>query len=405
MILVEKHNINEYHPYFKECDDLAFKSKNLYNSTLYCVRQSFLFDKFYISYVDLNRKFVQRNKKEYRKLPTKVAKGTMRLVYSNMKSFIALVKKKKKGEYDKPVRLPKYLNKEKGRQVVHYEKDALSFRKKPGYVHLSQTNIFIKSQQDPENIRFVRIVPKGNHYTIEVGYNKKKEKPLDQKKRFVSLDLGVNNLVTLGSNVIEPLIINGRPLKSINQFYNKKIAQAQSELPQGIYISKKINNLYKRRRFKVDDYLHKTTCFLMNHLVSNQIDTVIIGYNSGWKQDVNIGKKNNQNFVYIPFHRLVEMIQYKCEMLGIHCVLQEESYTSKCSFLDNESVEKHDTYLGKRTQRGLFESSKGELINADLNGALNILKKYLQEVWNDQIWLDCIGVSRTPSIKKETITF
>ena len=179
------------------------------------------------------------------------------------------------------------------------------------------------------------------------------------------LQIGVNNLATIGSNVIKPIIINGRPIKSINQFYNKMLSKGR-----------KMNN---KRNFKVDDYLHKASKYLVNHLVSNDIPILIIGHNKGWKQDINIGKVNNQKFVQIPHSRFIDMIKYKCDKVGINVIETEESYTSKCSFKDSEDLKFHEKYLGKRVKRGLFRNSDGSLINADLNGALNILRKVIGE--------------------------
>lgn len=404
-LLVERHIINEGHADFDELDDLCFKSKNLYNTTLYCVRQSFIFQRYYPNYYELNHKFAKRNKDVYRALPTKVSQKIMMLVEQNMKSFFSLIKMKKNGEYDKKVKLPNYLDSEKGRQVVHYGKQAISFKKKKGYIHLSQTSIFVKSNIANENVAFVRIAPKGNHFVIEVGYEVETKEPKNKYKRMVSGDIGLNNLVTLSSNVIEPLIVNGKPIKSINQRYNKEIAKYKSKFPQGVYTSKRIENLYKRRRNKIMDYLHKTTSKLVNYLVSNQIDTLIIGKNNGWKQNINLGKRTNQNFVGVPFDTFIRLLSYKCNINGIYFETQEEAYTSKCSFFDNEPIKKHETYLGKRVKRGLFKTGTDKQINADLNGSLNILKKHCQskEVWNNQLWLDCIAVSSTPNLQKLTI--
>ena len=145
----------------------------------------------------------------------------------------------------------------------------------------------------------------------------------------------------------------------------------------------------------------------MNHLVSNNIDTLIIGQNIGWKQDINIGRRNNQNFVYIPFNKIIKQLIYKCRIYGIIVEIQEESYTSKCSFLDNEEICKHDIYLGKRVRRGLFRTSTNKYINADLNGSLNILKKYLIKnvAWNDTIWSDLVEASSEPNILILTPSF
>lgn len=405
-IRVEKHIINEHHKYFDECKHLTWLSKNLYNTTLYCVRQQFIFNKKYVSYYEINKKFTHRHQHDYRRLPSKVAKMTQKLVDENMRSFFSLLKLKKGEGYDKPIKLPKYL-KSGGLQVVHYNKQALSFKKKKGFVHLSKTNIYIKSNQDINTVRYVKIVPKGNHFLIVVGYSVDKKELLNDNKRYGSIDLGLNNLITFSSNVTKPFIINGKPIKSINQYYNKCISKLKSKLPKNTRTSKHINNLYKRRKHKIDDYFHKSTKELVTHLVSNQINTLIIGYNKGWKQDINIGRRNNQNFVQVPFQRLVQMLIYKCNEQGISVALQEESYTSKCSFLDNEPIQKHGNYKGKRVKRGLFKTENGIIVNADLNGSLNILKKYLikKEVWNENLFSDCIEVCSMPTLKKYTISF
>ena len=321
----------------------------------------------------------------------------MMMVDFAYKSFF---EKRKNG--DKTAKKPKYLHKTKGRQIVFYDKTALSFKRKEGYIALSKTNIFIKSKIPQDKINFVRVNPKGNHFVIDVGYQIDDIEKKENNSRYASIDLGVNNLITLASNVDKPIIINGRPVKSINRFYNKKIAKLKSQLPVGLYSSKQIQNLYKNRKNKIDDYMHKTSRYITDYLVSNQINTLVIGYNKGWKQDVNMGKKNNQNFVYIPYLRLINLLEYKCEMVGIKVEVREESYTSKCSFLDNEEVCEHDKYLGKRVRRGLFVASDGRKINADINGALNILKKYLisKVAWDSQVWEDLVGASSTPNVLK-----
>lgn len=405
-IRIEKHVINEHHEYFDECKHLAWLSKNLYNATLYCIRQQFIFNRKYIGYYEINKKFTHRNQHDYRQLPSKVSNMTQKLVDENMRSFFGLLKLKKDKGYDKPIKLPNYL-KSDGLQVVHYVKQALSFKKKKGFIHLSKTNIFIKTQQNVDNIRYVKIVPKGNHFLIIVGYSVKGIELLEDNSRYGSIDLGLNNLITFSSNVTKPFIINGKPIKSINQYYNKQVSKFKSKLPNNKRTSKHINNLYKRRSHKIDDYFHKVSSKLVNHLVSNRINTLVIGYNKGWKQDIKIGKRNNQNFVQVPFQRLINMLIYKCNEQGISVVLQEESYTSKCSFLDKESIKKHNRYEGRRVKRGLFKTKNGDIINADLNGSLNILKKYLikQEVWNEDLFSDCIEVCSIPTLKKYTISF
>jgi transposase, IS605 orfB family len=289
------------------------------------------------------------------------------------KSFFALVKNKTVKN-----RLPKYLDKVSGRYVATFPKQAISLRefKKTGKLRLSQTDIYITTKITVFNsIKEVRVVPRANSYLIEVVYEVQ-EKQIKKNNNVASIDLGLNNLSTLTFNTNDtPLVINGRPLKSINQYYNKKKAQYQSRLKGGRHASKRISKLTDKRNNKVTDYLHKASRLLVNQLVSKDIGTLVIGKNPNMKQDINIGKVNNQNFVQLPIMRFSEMVKYKCELEGINVIYKEESYTSKCSFLDLETICKHDNYMGRRIKRGLFVSSTGREINADVNGSYNIMLK------------------------------
>ena len=371
-------------PEYNEMDELCFKSKNLYNATLYAVRQSFIKNDEYLNYYRINKIFTEENNVDYRALPAKVSKYTQMLVDFAMKSFFALVRKKKKGEYDRKVRLPKYLDKTKGRMTVHYERRALSFKKRKGYIHLSKTEIFVKMPCDlnENDIKFVRIVPGCGKITVEIGFEREPE-PQVITGSYASIDPGVNNLVTMVDTVTKnPVIINGRSLKSVNQWYNKKIAEMRSETERlhGKHWSRKMSNVTNRRNNKIKDYMHKASSYIVNHLVSNGIGTLIIGEIKEWKQDTNMYKVNNQNFVCIPFEMLKSMLEYKCRLAGIEVARQDESYTSKCSFLDNEEIRKHEKYRGKRSKRGCFKTSDGRKVNADVNSACNIMKKYLLKV-------------------------
>ena len=404
MTLVETHIIKPSDKYFKELDNLCFLSKNLYNATLYAVRQHYIKNKEYLNYYKINKIFTEDKQVDYIALPRKVSKHVQQLVEQDFKSFFALLKKQKDGKYDKKIHLPRYADKVNGRKPLHYEKGALSFKKKKGFINLSKTNIFIKSKISEKDIKFVSIVPCGNCIKIMVGYNKKEEQPTTNN-RYASIDLGLNNFATISSNVMEPFIINGKPLKSINHYSNKLIAHYQSLLPKNTFNSKRIQNIRLKRENKINDYLHKSSSYIVNHLVSNNIKTLVIGYNKEWKQDINMGKVNNQNFVEIPFYKFISILTYKCELQGIQVVKQEESYTSKCSFLDDEDICKHKEYKGNRIYRGLYKSYNGQIINADLNGSLNILKKYLQKnaVWNAQFRADLIQVCSKPILYRVSI--
>ena len=225
----------------------------------------------------------------------------------------------------------------------------------------------------------VRVLPRNNHHIVEIAYKVEEKQLSPNNDRYVSVDLGLNNLATVSSNIEKPFIINGRPLKSINQYWNKEKARLQSFLRDNRKTSKRIERMTNKRNNKVKDYLHKSSRKIVNFLVSKNISTLVIGYNEEWKQNISIGKVNNQSFTSIPFYTFINQLEYKCKLEGINVILTEESYTSKCSFLDNEPLEKQDSYLGKRIKRGLFKTAKGKLINADLNGSLNILRKVIGE--------------------------
>ena len=390
MKLVEKHIINTNSEFYLECDRVCFLSKNLYNYANYIVRQKFIKsskDKElgivehtnYLNYYIINKILISENQTDYISLPRKVSNQTLMLLDKNWKSFFSSIKeyKKNKNKFLGRPKLPKYLNKN-DKFITIYELGSISSKEiKNNIVKLSGTSIKIKTRQT--NIKQCRIIPRGNHFVIEIIYEKEEKKLLNNNGRYCSIDLGLNNLATVGSNVIKPIIINGRPLKSINQFYNKKKSYYQSKLGNK-KSSKRINKLTSKRNRKIEDYLHKSSRYIINHLVSNDIRTLVIGNNKEWKQEINIGSKNNQNFVSIPHYKFISMLRYKCQLEGITIIINEESYTSKCSFLDGEYVGKHDNYCGKRIKRGLFKSAEGVLINADLNGSLNILVKAVPEI-------------------------
>lgn len=377
MYLTERHVVKNN----RELDEICFKTKNLYNKALYLVRQHYFETKSYLSFFEVYRLMADSKDEDYYALPCKVSVQTLMLLDRNFKSFFTLLKKKKKNEYDKPIRIPRYLDKE-GRAIATFPKGSVSkvyLRK--GIIKLSSLSIQIPTKVTESNIVEVRVLPRNNHHVVEVVYKVEEKESKSDNGRYASIDLGLNNLATVGSNVVKPFIINGRPLKSINQYWNKEKSRLQSLLKgnNNKKTSKRIESITNKRNNKVKDYLHKYSKMLVNFLVSNDISTLVIGYNEEWKQNINIGKKNNQTFTAIPFYTFIKQLEYKCKLEGINIILTEESYTSKCSFLDNESVEKHESYLGKRVKRGLFRSAKNRIINADLNGSLNILRKVVGE--------------------------
>ncbi len=324
------------------------------------------------------------------------------IIERNWKSFLAAnnAYKETPSKFKGRPRLPGYKHKIKGRNVVVYTKQAISKKQlKQGLINPSKTEIYLKTKVDTSKIKQVRLVPKLNHYVIEVIYEATEKQYKLEANRYASIDLGLNNLATLTFNQagIKPLLINGRPLKSINQYYNKVKSSLQSLLGEN-QSSKKLKKLCNKREFKINDYLHKASRFIINTLVNEKIGTLIIGHNPNWKQNINIGKRNNQNFVSIPYNKLIEMLSYKAEMVGIQVIITEESYTSKASFMDNDDLPVYKkgqknqvnvstpldvkiersrsfNFSGKRVKRGLYRTSNRKLINADVNGSLNIMRK------------------------------
>jgi len=401
MTLVERHAFKPSDREYAELDTLCFLSKNLYNATLYAMRQHFFSTGEYLGYNRVNADFTHDDQPDYRALPAKVSKLTQKLVDRSFKSFFALLGAKRAGKLDEGfvVRIPKYLDPVKGRQVVEYTRQALSFVE-AGLIRLSGTGIKIPT--DRERVKFVRVVPKENKViVVEVGY----ERPVEYKGigNTAALDLGINNLATVSSDGFTPFIVNGKPLKAINQFYNKHLAELKSRQDSSGSKRKSTNRIHgltRKRNAKVDDYLHKASREVTNHLASNNVNTLVIGYNKGWKQDVSLGRVTNQKFVQIPFLRFIQMLTYKCALSGIMVVTRDESYTSKCSFLDDEAIGRHEGYQGRRVKRGLFKASYGKTINADVNAAFNILKLYLQEkvAWNLEKFKNCVEVCSTPAV-------
>ena len=387
MKLVEQHIIKSNNSVYKELDNLCFLSKNLYNQALYRIRQQFFEDKTFKNYYDLNKELHDENQIDYRALPTNSSQETLKLVNQNYSSFFKSLQKQIKG-----VKIPGYLDKTKGRQIVVYNHMTLpSNLLEKGIIKLPKSNIQFRTKQ--KNIRQVRIVPKNNYIVLEVIYEASIKELLKDNKRYMSIDLGIDNLVSCSSNVSKSFIINGKPIKSINQFYNKKkaVIQSELELKNKKKSSKQIQNLTLKRNNKIKDYFHKASRYIVNQLVNQSINTLIIGKNNGWKQETNIGKKNNQNFVNIPHQMFINQLKYKCQLEGITVIEQEESYTSKVSFFDNDFIpiyQVNDELFkssGKRIKRGLYKTSNGLLINADINGSLNIMRKYLNEVCDEII--------------------
>ena len=444
-IFVEKHKINKTHKYFKECDDLSFKSKNLYNSALYLERQNYFnfsknssgvthhildgklvndnyqevfdgitlsgqtTDKQFLDFVILDKFFNKTNNADYRALPAKVCKQIIQQVSGAYSTVFSAIKDYTKNphKYKARPKIPNYKDKIDGRNVVTFELKAINNinHKKGDYLLLSGTNIKVNFVNKNNGIlKQIRIVPCLNSYNIECVYSLPDVvlEPLNEDKlntyKAVGMDLGVKNLITISNNFdAKPLIINGGSVKSINKYANELIGKARKQLKkdkegkQTTSTSKEIKRLFDKRSDKLDTELHCISKYIVNYLVDNDVKLCVIGYNKAWKQKVNLGTETNQHFVSIPYSELISKITYKALQFGIQVRLTEESYTSKCSFFDNETLCKHKVYVGKRTKRGLFITQQGVKINSDVNGAFNILKKVVGDFKAD------IGQAVSPS--------
>lgn len=366
--------------------ELCHISKNLYNEANYIVRQEFFNNGKWMREYDLGK--ILKESENFKSLPIQTSQQIIKLVDRSWKSFFRSLKVRKK-EPDKFKALPKppKYKKKDGQYILVFTNQQCHIRddgtiKFPKMLGLDNK---IKTRLNKDvNLREVRIIPKGVGYVIEIVYEKEVEDIVNNNEdRIVGIDLGVRNLITMVNNIgKKPIVIKGGICKSINQYYNKEMAKLRS-----IYESQKIKTGTKSKKLsvkrdrKMKDHLHKVSRFIVNYCVHNNIGTVVVGDNKNWKQNIDIGKRNNQTFVQIPFYMLINQIKYKSAEKGINVILQEESYTSKCSFLDNEPIEHHDKYLGKRIKRGLFRTSKGKIVNADVNGAYNIIKKAISDAF------------------------
>nr|WP_223300822.1 RNA-guided endonuclease TnpB family protein [Oscillatoria nigro-viridis] len=407
MQLTERHIIKSTEHRFAQIDELAFKSKNLYNAANYVIRQSFIYGWGYVNYNETNR--LMKSHEAYKALPAKVSQQILMVLDKNWKSFFEAVKayKADSSRFTGRPKLPKYKDKVKGRNLLVYTIQAISSKQlKKGVIKLSGTELSMKTQLNPNQICQVRLVPKCDSYVMEVIYDEP-ESTLGNANSVASIDLGLDNLVALTSNQpgFIPLLINGRPLKSINQFYNKRKSRLQSQLKGNRKTSPRIQRLTRCRNQKVDNYLHHASRVIVDHLVANKIGTLVIGQNAQWKTDINLGKQTNQNFVSIPHSRLIEMLEYKARLVGITVIVQEESYTSRSSFLGLDPIPvygktaKEPMFTGKRIKRGLYKTSTGQLINCDINASYNILRKAIPNAFSDGIESCVVGPMRVNPLK------
>ena len=369
---------------------LSHIAKNLTNEAIYNIRQYYFNKKKYLSYNE-NYKIL-KNSENYKKLNSNMAQQILKEVDGSFKSFFSLIKLAEKGKYNfKDIKLPNYLDKKGFTTLII------------GFVRLNEnkltipySNLFSKEHKKIEinippilvdkKIKEIRIIPKQHSRYFEIQYTYEVEEVQRElnENNVLGIDLGIDNLCTCVTNTGASFIIDGRKLKSINQYYNKINAKLQSikDKQKIERMTLRQKRITRKRNNRINDYLSKAARIIINYCLNNDIGKLVLGYNEDFQRNSNIGSINNQNFVNIPYGKLRDKLIYLCKLYGIEFKLQEESYTSKASFFDGDEIpiyEKENpqeyVFSGKRIKRGLYQTKKGKLINADCNGALNILRK------------------------------
>jgi len=386
-----KHLTKEEYNILRELCRIA---KNLTNQAIYNVRQHYFQEKQYLRY-EANYHEI-KSCQNYKLLNSNIAQQTLKDVDAMFKSFFSLIKLAKQGKYNfRHIKLPNYLAKNDYSNLaisqIRLRKDNFltipfsnAFKQK--YEGIKKIQIKIPQVLEDKKIKEIRIIPKFNarFFEIQYTYEIQEEEIKLNINNALAIDLGVNNLCTCVTNTGKSFIIDGRKLKSLNQFFNKQNAKLRS-IKDKQSIERQIKQQYlifNKRKNRVNDYINKTCRYIINYCLSNDIGTLVIGYNQSFQCKANLGKKNNQIFTHLPFGKIREKLEYLCKRYNINYILQEESYTSKASFFDNDELPIYNAdnpqtyeFSGKRIKRGLYQTKNNYLFNADCNGALNILRK------------------------------
>ena len=378
---VERHVITKYDKNYNNIKELCHRCKNLYNYCNYILRHSLFRGEGLPKEYDLMGLLARENQDDYRALPAQTAQQIIKLLYKNWKAYFQALKsyQKDKSKFSGRPRIPKYKPRgEKGHYVALFVKQQIKI--KDGKIIFPKPANLKPIKTKTSTIKQVRVVPATACFIVEVVYQKEVVQTETTEGAIASIDLGINNFVTfLDNQGHQPFIINGKGAKAYNQYYHKEKARLQSELKQGKHSSKNIQLLGLRRANFMQNFLHQSSSIVIKALKERKISTLVIGLNEDWKQKTNMGKANNQNFVSLPHRKLIDQLIYKCEEIGIEVILTEEAYTSKIDHFIAEEMKHHDKYAGRRIHRGLFRSSTGIYINADLNGALGIMRKVFPE--------------------------
>lgn len=385
--------------------ELCRYSNNLYNVGLYNIRQHFFAEKKFLNYESAYH--IAKENENYGMLQAGVAQQTLRVVDRSFKSFFNLLKKCKQGEYRyQQVKIPHY-RKQGGLFNLVLSTNAINIR--DGYIQIPVSHKFKAEHPDmkPIRIRFperlegktikeVRVIPyhSGKCFKIQYVYEIEQECLNLDTNNMLAIDIGVDNFAACISTEGTSFLVDGRKLKSINHQYNKELARLkQIASLQGYRTTHRIQKITDKRNRRVSDYIKKTARYIINHCIEHSIGTIIVGYNLELKQGIRLGKETNQNFVQIPFGDLRQQLEFLCWKYGIEYVEQEESYTSKSSFLDNDVLPVYKAeqpyqgkFSGKRVYRGLYKSKNGTVMNADLNGAANIMRKCKQNLDSKRLY-------------------
>ena len=401
MNLTEKEIIYSDDERFDLIKELCHLSKNLYNASLYDVRQYYFETKSYRTWQSQCPLFTKIKNPDYHALQSHLAVEVVKQVGRQFIGFFNNKTNKKK-------RIPKYKDKN-GYNIVTFPKLTISKQiefdeDKQLYTYtLCKRSYNLKIQSTQPNVKMVKFVYDEANDLIKCFKIYEVEEPKLKKdnSRYFSIDPGLNNIVSIYNNIgIRPLLYNGRPIKSINQYYNKTNAKLRSELPTNEKSSRRLKQLSFKRNNKIDYEMHKISSHIINEAIKNNISKIFIGNNNGWKKGIKIGKRNNQNFVNIPHTKLFNQILYKGLLNGIEVIFTEESYTSRASFFDKDYLPKYGesdnhNFTGTRIKRGLYRDSKGNIWNADLNGAANIMRKCSDKAYK--------GIRKTKEMMKRPI--
>ena len=384
---VERHVINRNHPMYEACDLLCLQSKNMYNLCNYTIRQAFINDGVVRKYGDLNKELKYTD--AFKELGSNSAQMVTKILCKNWKSFLVAVADYTKNpeKYFAKPKIPKYLKKD-GRFVCTLTNWQTQIH--DGYLYfafkrLKPFNNMFRTRVTGYHLS-TRIVPKGGCYVLEIIYRKEPKQLNLDRNRIISIDLGVNNFVTMVNNIgKQPIVINGKGIKSYNQYWNKEISKYRSiaKTVNGLDWTKKMQQLTTKRNFKMEYFMHCASRWIINYCIENNVGIIVVGKNDKWKQECDMSRFVNQNFVQLPDELFIDKLRYKSEEIGIDVIENEEGYTSGTSFLDNELPIRENYDKSRRVHRGLFISNTGIKINADVNGAYQIMRKVFSNITNE----------------------